>query len=49
MLISLHLWETSQELHDSDFGKREEIHKIKRAKRDRVSKMKKGPVDPTEG
>ena len=22
-----------QELHDSDFGKREEIHKIKRAKR----------------
>ena len=23
----------AQELHDSDFGKREEIHKIKRAKR----------------
>lgn len=23
-----------QELHDSDFGKREEIHKIKNAKRD---------------
>lgn len=29
----LTLTPTLQELHDSDFGKREEVHKIKRAKR----------------
>ena len=29
-----------QELHDSDFGKREEIHKIKKAKQLRVEKLK---------
>ena len=31
---------SSQELHDSDFGKREEIHKIKAAKRQRVGALK---------
>ncbi|KAH8118796.1 DEAD-domain-containing protein [Phellopilus nigrolimitatus] len=30
----------NMELHDSDFGKREEIHKIKSAKRERVSALK---------
>lgn len=27
----------SQELHDSDFGKREEVHKIKKAKKDKAA------------
>ncbi|EJD01649.1 DEAD-domain-containing protein [Fomitiporia mediterranea MF3/22] len=30
----------NMELHDSDFGKREEIHKIKQAKRERVSTLR---------
>lgn len=30
-----------QELHDSDFGKREQIHKIKKAKGDKAAKGSK--------